>query len=73
VIAFVTYHWLLKRIEALFLSLTTFVNTVVAVLLGAVVLGEQLSVRILVGASCVFLGILVANGQALLARVRRDA
>jgi len=71
VTAFVAYHWLLKRIEALYLSLTTFINTIVAVVLGAIILGEHLSPRIFAGASCVFLGILIANGQAVLERVRR--
>jgi drug/metabolite transporter (DMT)-like permease len=63
VVAFVTYHWLLKRIEAVYLSLTTFINPIIAVILGTVVLGERFAPGTLVGAACVLLGILVANGQ----------
>jgi len=63
VIAFVTYYWLLKRTEAVYLSLTTFINPIVATLLGAVVLGETLGVSVLMGAGLVLAGILIANGR----------
>ncbi len=65
VVAFVTYHWLLKSIEPVYISLTTFVNPVIAVVLGAVILGERLAPGTLAGAGCVLAGILVANGRAL--------
>lgn len=63
IVAFVTYYWLLKRIEAVYLSLTTFVNPIVAVILGAIILDETLAPKVLLGASFVLLGILVANGK----------
>ncbi len=63
VIAFVTYHWLLKRIEAVYLSLTTFINPIVAVILGALILNEELVASVYIGASFVLAGILVANGK----------
>jgi drug/metabolite transporter (DMT)-like permease len=65
VLTFVTYHWLLKRIEAVYLSLTSFINPIVAVILGAVVLGESLEPRVFVGAAFVLSGILLANGKQL--------
>lgn len=68
VTAFVAYYWLLKRIDAVYLSLTSFVNPVVAVVLGAVVLSERLAPTIFVGALLVFVGILVANWRQLYAR-----
>lgn len=70
VVAFVAYHWLIKRIEVVYLSLTSFVNPIIAVLLGALVLGERLSAGVLGGAALVLLGILVANGAALRERWR---
>ncbi len=73
VVAFVTYYWLLKRIEALFLSLTSFINPIVAVILGALILDERLSSRVFVGASFVLAGILIANGQSIGAKARRVA
>ena len=63
VLAFGTYYWLLKRIEAVYLSLTSLVNPIVAVVLGSVVLGEQLGISVAAGAALVLLGILVANGK----------
>jgi drug/metabolite transporter (DMT)-like permease len=70
VIAFVTYHWLLKRIEAVYLSLTTFINPVIAVILGAIVLGETLSPMVFAGSGLVLAGILAANGKQLYGKVR---
>jgi drug/metabolite transporter (DMT)-like permease len=61
VVTFVSYFWLLKRVEAVFLSLTAFITPIIAVILGVFVLGEQLSPRIFVGAAFVLGGIAVAN------------
>jgi drug/metabolite transporter (DMT)-like permease len=71
VLVFVTYHWLLKRIQAVYLSLTSFINPIVAVILGALILDESLGPKVFAGAALVFLGILVANGKMLYARLRR--
>ncbi len=68
VVAFVTYHWLLKRIEAVYLALTTFINPIVAVILGAVVLGETLAPQTAAGAALVLAGLLAANGKQILAK-----
>jgi drug/metabolite transporter (DMT)-like permease len=68
VLAFVTYHWLLKRVEAVYLSLVSFINPVIAVILGALVLDETLSISVFAGAGLVFAGIGVANGRQLYAK-----
>jgi putative membrane protein PagO len=65
VVAFVAYYWLLKRMEAVYLSLTSFINPIVAVVLGAVVLAERLAPSVFVGAVLVFAGILIANWKHL--------
>jgi drug/metabolite transporter (DMT)-like permease len=70
VVAFVTYHWLLKRIEAVYISFTTFINPIIAVMLGALVLDERLAAGTLAGAACVLAGILVANAGWFLRRRR---
>ncbi len=62
VVTFVSYFWLLKRVEAVILSLTSFITPVIAVILGVIVLSEELSPRILAGAAIVLAGILLANG-----------
>jgi len=73
VLTFVSYYWLLKRIQAVYLSLTSFVNPIVAVMLGAVVLDESLPPAIVLGASMVLAGILIANGNYLRTRAAERA
>jgi drug/metabolite transporter (DMT)-like permease len=73
VLTFVSYYWLLKRIDPVYLSLTTFVNPIVAVILGALILGEKLEPAIFAGATLVLGGILVANGKSLYAKITSGA
>jgi drug/metabolite transporter (DMT)-like permease len=70
VLTFVTYYWLLKRVQAVYLSLTTFINPIVAVILGALVLDESLGASMAVGAALVLAGILAANGKGILEKIR---
>jgi drug/metabolite transporter (DMT)-like permease len=70
VLAFVAYFWLLKRIDAVYLSLTAFINPIVAVVLGALVLGEKLATTVFIGAFLVLTGILLANWKGLYAKIR---
>ena len=72
VLAFVTYYWLLKRIEAVYVSITSFINPIVAVILGAVVLGESLTPQAAAGAVLVLAGLLAANGKQVYAKVRPE-
>jgi drug/metabolite transporter (DMT)-like permease len=65
VVTFVSYFWLLKRVEAVFLSLTAFITPIIAVVLGVIILGEQLSPRVFLGAAFVLGGIAVANSADL--------
>jgi len=71
VVTFVTYFWLLKHIEAVFLSLTAFVTPILAVLTGALVLNETVSTDLALGSLLVLLGILVSNGRDLQDLVRK--
>ncbi|KAB2922383.1 MAG: EamA family transporter [Bacteroidetes bacterium] len=63
VATFVSYFWLLKRVEVVLLSLTSFVTPVIAVVLGVVVLDEPVSSRLFIGAAFVLGGILAANAS----------
>ncbi len=65
VITFMAYYWLLKKIDAVYVSLSSFVNPIVAVLIGALVLQERLASMVFVGAAFVLFGMLVANGKTL--------
>jgi drug/metabolite transporter (DMT)-like permease len=74
-IAFVLYHGLIRDIGATSASLVTFVVPVVAVALGAGVLGEPLTWNLFVGAVVVVTGVALAEGRlrqaAWAARFRR--
>lgn len=72
VVTFVAYYWLLKKIDAVYVSLSSFINPIVAVVLGAVALGERLPATVFTGAAMVMAGLLVANGKGIYARVRND-
>lgn len=61
VVAFTTYYWLLKRINAVIISLSSFITPIIAVLLGWLIIDESLSFRDLIGSSFVLIGILFAN------------
>ena len=73
VLTFVMYYWLLKRVEALFLSLTSFLTPILAVVLGAIFLDETLHGRVYAGGAMVLLGIAVANGRDLLAMAEKQS
>jgi drug/metabolite transporter (DMT)-like permease len=57
VIAFAAYVWLLKKVSPTVVATYTFVNPVIAVLLGWLVLGERPSIWMLVGATLVIVAI----------------
>jgi drug/metabolite transporter (DMT)-like permease len=82
VIAFVAYTWLLKRVAATMVATYTFVNPIIAVLLGWAFLGERPTAWMIAGATLVMIsvgGLLIAQrkstkneteSQAKQARVR---
>lgn len=61
VTTFVSYFWLLKRVEVVLLSLTSFITPIIAVFLGVIILDESVSSHLLLGSSLVLSGILAAN------------
>lgn len=61
VVAFSTYYWLMKRINLIFLSLSSFITPIIAVFLGWLFLGENFSKQALIGSLLVLVGILFAN------------
>ncbi|HEX6322226.1 MAG TPA: EamA family transporter [Vicinamibacterales bacterium] len=71
--AYTAYAYALKHLPVSTVSLYTYVNPVIAVALGTLLLGEPFGARMLVAAAIIALGILIVsvrqNGQA----VRKDA
>jgi drug/metabolite transporter (DMT)-like permease len=66
VVTFSIYFWMLKHIEAVYLSLLAFVTPILAIILGAIILNEKLDVQIFYGGAFVLTGILLTNGKDLL-------
>jgi len=61
VVAFTTYYWLLKRMNVVILSLSSFITPIIAVILGWIFLDEVLDQNTLVGSLLVLIGVLFAN------------
>ncbi|MBI9070351.1 MAG: EamA family transporter [Melioribacteraceae bacterium] len=64
-ITFSIYYWLMKRMNVVILSISSFITPIVAVILGWLILGEKLSLQDLFGSSLVLIGILFANLKGL--------
>ena len=65
ILAFTTYYWLLQRINAVILSLSSFITPIIALILGWIILEEQLSNQVMVGTLFVLMGILFGNLKGL--------
>ncbi len=59
--AFVLFYWLIKRVDVTFVSFIPIANTLVATLLGWLVLGEVLGMHTLVGGALILLGVVLAS------------
>lgn len=60
-VAFMGWYYLLKRVGAVPLSLMTFLEPLVAIALGFVILGEVLSLTFLIGGALILAGVLIAT------------
>jgi drug/metabolite transporter (DMT)-like permease len=63
-VAFVALFWLVPRVPVAVIGSIPLVDTLIAVLLGAIVLGETLSARIFAGGAMIFGGVLLATRTA---------
>jgi drug/metabolite transporter (DMT)-like permease len=69
VIAFTAYNWLLEHYSPTFVATHTYINPIVAVLLGWLLAGEPLTLNVILAAALVVLAvILVERGMARLDR-----
>jgi len=60
-ITFTIYYWLLKKINIVILSLSSFITPIIAVFLGWIILNEELNHSDIVGSVFVLIGLLIAN------------
>jgi drug/metabolite transporter (DMT)-like permease len=72
VITFSIYFWMLKHIEAVYISLLTFITPILAVVFGAIILKEKLDFHIFYGGALVLTGILISNGQELIKTMKNQ-
>jgi drug/metabolite transporter (DMT)-like permease len=59
VIGFAAYHWLLDNVRTSLVSTYTFINPIVAVLLGTLLLGEPFSASLVIGGCLVIVSVIV--------------
>jgi drug/metabolite transporter (DMT)-like permease len=73
-LAFIVYYRLLETANPTYISMVTYVIPVFGVILGVIVLGEQLTWYALAGFALILLGVMVVNGLfANLTRLQRSS
>ena len=70
-LAYVLYFRMLATVGATYMSLVTFLNPVIALLLGTAVLGERITPQALAGMAIIALGLAAINGRRLNRRLSR--
>ena len=60
-VAFAAYSYALKHLDVAIVSLYTYVNPIIAVILGAILLGESLHARMIVAAAVILLGMAIVK------------
>ncbi|MGB5287724.1 MAG: EamA family transporter [Ignavibacteriaceae bacterium] len=66
VVTFTSFYWLIKHINLVILSLIAFITPIVALILGYIFYGEELSSRHFIGTALVLTGVFWANLGSLL-------
>jgi drug/metabolite transporter (DMT)-like permease len=66
IVTFGTFFWLLKKMEAVILSLSAFITPIIAMMLGILIADEAFTGQILIGSMLVLSGIVIANLQQLI-------
>lgn len=61
VIAFLSYHYAIKRITAVQISILSYINTIIAVFLGWILLDEVITVDFIIATVLIILGVFIIN------------
>ncbi len=61
VLAFFCYHYALKRVTALQVSILNYINTIIAVFLGWLLLNEVITIDFIIATSLIILGVFIIN------------
>ncbi len=61
VITFFAYHFLIKNLAPTKLSMLAYVNTIIAIFLGWLILNEEITVKFIFAAVCIIIGVFIMN------------
>ncbi len=61
VLAFFCYHYALKRVTALQVSILNYINTIIAVFLGWLILDEVITIDFIIATALIILGVFIIN------------
>jgi len=61
VIAFICYHYALKRVTAVQVSILNYINTIIAVFLGWLLLNEVITFDFVIATALIILGVFITN------------
>jgi len=65
VLTFTTYYWLMKKMNVVLLSLSSFITPIIAVYLGYLILNEKFSENVYIASGLVLSGVLLSNFRGL--------
>lgn len=65
-ISFTIYYWLLKKINIVILSLSSFITPIIAIFLGWLILSEKFQQNDYIGTIFVLIGLLIANSAGII-------
>jgi drug/metabolite transporter (DMT)-like permease len=61
VLAFFCYHYALKRVTAIQVSILNYVNTIIALFLGWLLLDEVITIDLIIATLLIILGVFIIN------------
>lgn len=68
VIAFYSFHYALTKISPIHISILSYINTIIAIILGWLVLDEVISVKFIMAAALIILGVFITNYKPKLSK-----
>lgn len=71
-IAFAAYSYALSHLDVAIVSLYTYINPIIAMALGALVLGEIVTLRMAIAAAIIVVGVVVAKSDAVSGQEMKD-
>ncbi|QTV06959.1 DMT family transporter [Faecalibacter bovis] len=61
VIAFYSFHYALTKISPIQISILSYINTIIAILLGWLILDEEISLKFIIAAFLIIIGVFITN------------